>query len=244
MIYTSYTIIDYNHYAPHAWILRCQRVPMKSQWSLKPSCSSSKMISTRPQSSNAFNRQDRTVVCGDMYHRFCFAKGSEYPLGKAIFMFHHFHANSLAMSLLWLPVRPVHSFSVQKWTKYSRNCWDSILTGSIRPGSLSWPHLPLSIHLGSRQSPADSTLQRRCRPEIISASSLKLPAWTRDHTPPSHDFDGLGHSSVLVEQEFGNFKHWFLGSVLAMVNLVILSSSYIASSIVANELRERSCNLG
>ena len=111
-------------------------------------------------------------------------------------------------------------------------------------GALSWPHLPLSIHLGSRQSPADSTLQRRCRPEIISASSLKLPAWTRDHTPPSHDFDGLGRSSVLVEQEFGNFKHWFLNSVLAMVNLVILSSSYIASSIVANELRERSCNLG
>ena len=66
--------------------------------------------------------------------------------------------------------------------------------------ALSWPHLlrnsPLSIHLGSRQSPADSTLQARCRPEIISALSLKLPSWTRDHTPPSHDFDGLGHSSV------------------------------------------------
>lgn len=116
MIYTSYSIIDYNHYALHAWIIRCQRVPMKSRWSLKPSCSSSKMISTRPQSSNAFNRQDGTVVCDDMYHRLSFAKASEYRLGKAIFIFHHFHANSLAMSLLWLPVRPVHSFSVQKWT--------------------------------------------------------------------------------------------------------------------------------
>lgn len=211
-------IIHYTLYALHAWILRCQRVPMKSQWSLKPSCSSSKMISTRPQSSNAFNRQDGTVVCGDMYHRFCFAQGWEYPLGKAIFI-----SPQTALQCPYSDCLCVLcTASPYRNELHSRNRWDSILKGSIWPGSLSWPHLPLSIHLGSRQSPADSTLQRRCRPEIISASSLKLPAWTTDHTPPSHDFDGLGHSSVLVEQEFGNFKHWFLNSVLAMVNLVHL----------------------
>lgn len=243
MTYTSYTTIDYNHYALHAWRLRCQRVPMKSQWSLKPSCSSSKMISTRPQSSNAFNRQD-----GQWYAMICITD-FVLPRLQNIHWARLFSCSIIfTQTALQCPYSDCLSVlcraSPYRNELYSRNCWDSILKGSIRPGSLSWPHLPLSIHLGSRQSPADSTLQRRCRPEIISASSLKLPAWTRDHTPPSHDFDGLGHSSVLVEQEFGNFKHWFLNSVLAMANLVILSSSYIASSIVANELRERSCNLG
>lgn len=165
-----------------------------------------------------FQSPGRTVVCGDMYHRFCFAKGSEYSLGKAIFIFPQTALQSPYSDCFCV----LCTASPYRNELYSRNRWDSILKGSIRPGSLSWPHLPLSIHLGSRQSPADSTLQRRCRPEIISASSLKLPAWTRDHTPPSHDFDGLGHSSVLVEQEFGNFKHWFLNSILAMVNLVHL----------------------